>query len=240
VVAVTPIPLGFEPGDVYRVRRDADLLRDRFRAGEVMVFWRHAYSIYDSMHGFFFLQAGSERTRAWDTETADAAERDGLLEKIGSAAPVIGAARTGDVEAVRQALPATRDVEGLLMVQLAIESAIAARQPGGIPLLLEWGQLPLPQREGLMRHAASSGVAGAVEAFLETGVAVDARDTYGQTALSQGACSGDVPTVRLLLARGATVGITTKSGSTPRSLAVARRLDAIVALLDEAAARQKG
>ena len=56
----------FVVGRHYRVRHDFQALRDRFEAGEVLVYERDAYSRYDSCTGYFFSQPDVTYLRTWD------------------------------------------------------------------------------------------------------------------------------------------------------------------------------
>lgn len=58
----------FRPGARYRVRRDFVSLRDRFTAGEELVFDSSAWSRYDGQNGYFFTDASTGRPRSWDIE----------------------------------------------------------------------------------------------------------------------------------------------------------------------------
>jgi hypothetical protein len=73
----------FEVGRSYRVRKDFKCLRDSFRAGEVLVFVRAAYSRYDNYTGYFFSQPGAQPARVWDIHDDEELEiwRD-LFEEI--------------------------------------------------------------------------------------------------------------------------------------------------------------
>ncbi len=56
----------FEPGRAYRVLQDFTALRDRFRAGEVLIYDSDGYSRYDGYTGYFFRQEDGEGLRIWD------------------------------------------------------------------------------------------------------------------------------------------------------------------------------
>ena len=56
----------FVVGHRYRIRRDFQAQRDSFRAGEVLIYDRDAYSRYDGCTGYFFSQLGAPRLRSWD------------------------------------------------------------------------------------------------------------------------------------------------------------------------------
>ena len=56
----------FTSGRRYRVRRDFDALRDRFRGGEVLVYLRDAWSRYDEYTGYFFSIEETADFRVWD------------------------------------------------------------------------------------------------------------------------------------------------------------------------------
>src|SRR5688500_15344453 len=127
---------GLEFGATYRVRRDQAALRDNFRAGELVTYWRHGYSRHDGYHGFFFRQPGTQAVRSWDVEDVDPVAREALFERVSGPHVLIGAARTGDVAEVAAALPGLRGDEASLVLELAIEAAIDAKQPSTLPSLL--------------------------------------------------------------------------------------------------------
>lgn len=56
----------FTVGRTYRVRHDFTAMRDRFTAGEELVFDSDAWSRYDGITGYFFRQTGMNGLRLWD------------------------------------------------------------------------------------------------------------------------------------------------------------------------------
>lgn len=56
----------FTAGRRYRVRRDHEALRDRFQAGEVLVYVNDAWSRYDEYTGYFFCVPDTTQHRVWD------------------------------------------------------------------------------------------------------------------------------------------------------------------------------
>lgn len=56
----------FVVGRTYIVLKDFDALRDRFTAGETMIYCDTAYSRYDGYQGYFFTDCRTGWTRAWD------------------------------------------------------------------------------------------------------------------------------------------------------------------------------
>ena len=63
----------FHPGRSYRVRKTFTAFRDSFQEGEVLVYWKNAYSIYDNMSGFFFIDA-AKKYRSWDIHDGERLE----------------------------------------------------------------------------------------------------------------------------------------------------------------------
>lgn len=57
----------FRRGRRYRVVKSFEAERDRFEAGEILIYRRDAYSIYDGLTGYFFSETtASRRMRVWD------------------------------------------------------------------------------------------------------------------------------------------------------------------------------
>src|SRR5512133_171943 len=71
----------FEAGATYLVLRDEAALRDNFVKGQKLIYWRHAYSFYDGLHGWFFYDE-SQNVLAWDKPEADPEARDALFAKV--------------------------------------------------------------------------------------------------------------------------------------------------------------
>ncbi|MBX9400720.1 ankyrin repeat domain-containing protein [Lysobacter sp. BMK333-48F3] len=96
---------------------------------------------------------------------------------------------------------------------------------------LDWRGWPLPRRalhEADVPAAAIVGDADAVRRLLDLGLAVDAPDSQGCTALLRAAGGGHRAVVDLLLARGADPQRAANSGATPLSAAVSMRHGEIV------------
>jgi hypothetical protein len=66
-------PDPFKPEASYRIRKAFRSLRDSFLEGEVLKYKYNAYSIYDSMSGFFFVDEQG-RHRSWDVHDNDSLE----------------------------------------------------------------------------------------------------------------------------------------------------------------------
>ena len=73
---------------------------------------------------------------------------------------------------------------------------------------------PLNPLEQTLRTAAFEGRIGMVRSSLDQGVAPDAADADGRTALMMAAYNGHTDTVRLLLDRGAKIAATDRLGRT--------------------------
>jgi ankyrin repeat protein len=86
------------------------------------------------------------------------------------------------------------------------------------------------------KSAVKAGDVKTLEALLDAGADVDAKDEHGQTALMNAARDGHAPVVRLLVARGADLNHTAKFNLSALMLAVLNGRDAIVGLLADAGA----
>ena len=87
-----------------------------------------------------------------------------------------------------------------------------------------------------MKAAVKAGDVAALEALLDAGADLNARDEQGQTALMNASRDGHTAMVRLLVARGADLNHTAKFNLSALMLAVINGRDAIVAILVEAGA----
>jgi len=229
----------FEYGAVYRVLIDFEAPRDRFVAGELLMYWRFGSSIYDSMQGYFFRQPDSERVRSWDISLGgDAAGWVDLFEQVSPPEPLIAAAQRDDVVAVEGALRDDGDPLWQLSFELAIE---AAAEQGAGRAVVRLMERPVSDalRMRVFMSAASAGRETTLRAMLDAGTAVDMSDAVGQRALTHAACSGNLAAVQLLLARGADPAHTNRSGTTALSLARARKHDAVVAAIERALSKSK-
>ena len=96
---------------------------------------------------------------------------------------------------------------------------------------LDWRGWPLPKRALEPADLPSAAIVGEVDAvrrLIDLGLAVDASDAQGCTALLRAAGGGHRPVVELLLARGADPKRASRSGATPLSAAVSMRQGEIV------------
>ena len=69
----------FIVGHRYRVRRNFRALRDVFKAGEILVYRRAAWSRYHGYTGHFFTSADHGREHVWDVVDEENADRWGEL-----------------------------------------------------------------------------------------------------------------------------------------------------------------
>lgn len=86
------------------------------------------------------------------------------------------------------------------------------------------------------RKAAVAGDVAAIEAEIEAGADVDARDKYGQTALMLAAPRGHEAVIRRLIDAGADLNVTAKFGLSAVMLAVVNLKPAVAEALAEAGA----
>ncbi|WP_367872560.1 hypothetical protein [Luteolibacter sp. Populi] len=61
----------FTPGRSYRVLKDFTALRDSFKAGQVLTYSSDAWSRYDGITGYFFVERGAGLSRVWDIDDGD-------------------------------------------------------------------------------------------------------------------------------------------------------------------------
>lgn len=87
-----------------------------------------------------------------------------------------------------------------------------------------------------MKAAVKAGDVPALQALLDAGADVDAKDEHGQTALMNASRDGHTAMVRLLIDRGAGLNHTAKFNLSALMLAVINGRDAIVGVLADAGA----
>ena len=139
-------------------------------------------------------------------------------EQVHGRTPLMGAATSGKLAMVKLLLergadPMARDINGWTAFTFAepLNKRIAA--------LLRKAMNAEPEASDLnLFDAARAGLASRVRELLAAGVAADARDTLGRTAVHWAAMVGDPEIVRMLLDAGAPVDAPDKSGWTPLSL----------------------
>ena len=227
----------FEVGAIYRVREGFEAMRDRFAAGEELVFAYSAYSHYDGVRGFFFRQLPGGAFRSWDTSGSGEQWRE-HFERIGDPDPLLAAAGGGDREGLRARIEALRGLPGeSLWIELASGRAIDAGHHELLGELLATRTLDERTRWRLLDRAAVGESAAVVAVLLDAGLSPESADTSRQTPLHHAAARGGLEVVELLLERGADPLSTAGSGgTTPLKLARAwRRSEAIIAALEAAA-----
>lgn len=166
-----------------------------------------------------------------------------------STAPLVEAARNGDLAAVRSLLRGGADANAAAPDgSTAVHWAVHRGDLRMLNALLDAGAKP----DRLTRYnvapltlAAQNGDAAIVERLLAAGVNPDTVSEEGQTALMTAARNGGVAAVRALLRRGAQVGLTESfRGQTALMFAAGEGNTAVVALLLEVGAelnqRSKG
>lgn len=136
---------------------------------------------------------------------------------------------------VQGAQPSARTPDG----QTARGLALSLGRPH-LSRWMDWSQWRLPRRalrDADLVAAAQRGDAEAVERLLDLGLALNATDAQGCTALLRACGGGHVELVRRLLARGADPEIPAHSGATCLSVALtARQIDVVWALAENGVA----
>ena len=163
-----------------------------------------------------------------------------------SYAPLMWAARHGNIELMRLLLEAGADTERRdFNGDRALLWAAQAGQAEAVALLLASGSPPVSPDDpyGMTPlHLASRGAwPETVRILIEAGAPLDALDQSDSTALYEAALSQDPETVRLLLAAGADPNIADSIlGETPLHIAAVRQDAGIVRMLLEAGAAPAG
>jgi hypothetical protein len=215
----------FVVGARYRVLRDETALRDVFRRGQRLLYWRHAYSFYDGLHGWFFLD-DSGAVLAWDLPDVDVAARDTLFALDGEPSALIKACADGDARLAREAI--ARSPPGRGERRLAFERSCESSSPDCLRLLLDVSGVDDEERRSFFHEGAGRGFTDGVRLLLDAGVPVDSTDSSGQSALLHAATAGALDTVELLLSRGADRALCTRSGKTAEEMAAAFHREAVV------------
>ncbi len=179
---------------------------------------------------------------AADTGTAADAAVSGELSQEDRIAFFVHSARTGDLDGVRQGLAEGIPVDGRdTLDQTALLAAVSRNSLDGVQLLLERGANPsLGDKAGWtpLHFATYFGVSTEiVTALLAKGADINARNDRGITALYFASATGHELQVKVLLEHGADRELASQSGYTPLKIARVRGLEAVVALLDPAAAK---
>jgi hypothetical protein len=215
----------FTAGATYLVRHDAIADRDRFIEGERLLYWRHAYSRYDDMHGWFFFDE-SGRVRSWDESDVSERARDDLFALSENPSALQVACGRGDIAAARAAI--AESMPGFGMRRIAFEAACEAKAADCAGLMAVLPDVGDEERRDFLHEASRRGFTAGLRALLDAGVDVNATDEYGQTALLWAAVRGAVDCVDLLLSRGADRALRTRAGKTAEDHASALKNDAVV------------
>jgi hypothetical protein len=220
----------FEYAARYRPRRAIDAMRDRFEAGEVLVYWRYGYSRYDDARGWFFRQPGGLVVRSYDLFGGEPLLGDELFERVEGPRPVVVAAGAGDVAAIERAVTvAAAGADAMLDRELAAELALRLDRAASLEALLAIAGLDQDARVRLLHVAAERGRATAITALLASGVAADAAAPHQQTALVSAVFGAHVEAVAALLDAGADPDRTRPGATSARGFA---RDPRIIDLLD--------
>ena len=129
------------------------------------------------------------------------------------------------------AQPGARAADGQTALGLALSSG-----RGALARWLDWPVWALPSRPlrgADLPQAAQAGDTAAVERLLDLGLAVDAVDHKGCSALLRACGGGFVPLVRLLLQRGADAALPAGSGATCLSAALSMQHAEVLRVLLE-------
>lgn len=199
-------PESFEYAARYRTRCAIKAMRDEFAAGEVLVYWKYAYSTYDNARGWFFRQPGRRVVRSYDLYGGEQLPRDELFERLEGPRPVVVAAAAGDVAGIELAVSAAvaGDAEAALDQELAAERSLQVGREAAFGALLASAGFDHHTRVRLLQLAAEHGRAGAIAALLGSGLSADAVVSgQQQTALVPAVFGGHIEAVRLLLEAGA-------------------------------------
>jgi ankyrin repeat protein len=148
--------------------------------------------------------------------------------------PLHRAASAGDAGMVRSLLEAGADVQAPDRYGYPpINSAVWDGHSEVVDLLITQLDPDSDAARSLLTMAAGRGHEEIVRRALDAGVAVDADDGMGQTALVHALRGGREAVARLLLGRGARVDLELgASGETPLSMAKDRELTAVVELIE--------
>jgi hypothetical protein len=147
-----------------------------------------------------------------------------------------GAARQGDVEALKQFIANGADLNEVDRGYTPLTAAVESTRIESIRTLLEGGANP-NAKDGrgstALHDAATRGQAEAIDLLLAKGADVKAADDLGQTPLHRASATNHSDIVEKLLTAGADVNAEDKMRRTPLSVARSRRQNDVAALLEE-------
>ena len=211
----------FEVGARYRTRVAIKAERDRFAAGEVLVYWRYGSSIYHGARGWFFRQAGTGRVRSYDLFHGAPLQRDELFERISGPSAIVTAAMTNDASTIQTLLDSSpsSDPNDVLDREIALGQALLLDHQSAVDILIQKGAFEEDFLIGILATAALHGRALVIATLLSTGIGPDRARPGSQTPLVFAVANKHINAIKVLIAGGADPDLPQVRSSTPRTFA---------------------